>query len=212
MSIWLPYIPSFILGISLFMFYYWRRLKEDYVHDLIFTSLGYIFVGVSLGGLVSFLLSRILIAVPFLNAGQLWFWGAFLGWVLAVVANVKLLKFKFFETFEASSIGLLIWLEMLYIANFISTQVVSSLGMSVFVFFLFILFRIFEKKYKQFSWYKSGKVGFSGLISLGIYFSARAVLALISINMVTLAGKIEVIFSTVTAFLLFFAVYYLSEQ
>jgi hypothetical protein len=87
-----------------------------------------------------------------------------------------------------------------------------SLLAAVATLILIVTFYFFETKYKNFSWYKSGKVGFSGLAVLGIFFLVRALVALSFSFVLSFAGKFESVFSGITAFLFFLGVFNLARQ
>src|SRR5258708_32013600 len=62
-------LVGFLVGILGFLFLFWRRLKEDYTSDQIF-SFGFLLVGALLIGSILGLLVH--------TPPGLWFWGAFL--------------------------------------------------------------------------------------------------------------------------------------
>ncbi|KKU09305.1 MAG: hypothetical protein UX13_C0044G0014, partial [Candidatus Woesebacteria bacterium GW2011_GWB1_45_5] len=42
-----------LLGGMIFLFIFWKRLKEDYAHEIIFKSALYILSGILLGGFIA---------------------------------------------------------------------------------------------------------------------------------------------------------------
>jgi len=72
------------------------------------------------------------------------------------------------------------------------------------------LFYFLETKYKKISWYRSGRVGFSGLTTAAIFFLLRAAISPFYPNLLTFSGSFEYLFSGLVAFILFFLVYNLA--
>ncbi len=211
MSILLTIVFSF-LSSFLYIFLYWKRLKEDYETPLIFSTALYGIGGVVAGGLfANFFLKKLLTGSTIINTEGLWFWGAVAGYLISLLLVTYKYKMHFFENLEPISPALTFWLSTLFLARFLITKKIMDLGGMFFLLFLFFLFFYLDNKYKKFSWYKSGKIGFSGLTTLGIFFLTRAGVAVFLPSMLSFTGRIEGVISAVFAFLIFFALYNLSE-
>jgi len=130
----------------------------------------------------------------------------------ALLIIIKRFKFRFFETVEASGIAMLFWSVSVFLSNFVANKTLTSALAVILPATLIAVYYLFEGKYRGFSWYKSGRAGFSGFITLGIFFFTRVVFALIEIPMISLVGRLDVLLSGVVSFLLFFGVYHLSES
>jgi len=182
-----------ILGFLLFLFFYWRRLKEDYISGKVFSSGFYIAIGVLLG----------IAGLNFFTSG-LWFWGGLLGFGLGLFLSLWRFKLRFFETLEAAGVGMLFWLGVIFALDAFANSSLSSLYACLVIGGLIFLFFFLEARYKDFSWYKSGKVGFSGLTSLGFFFLIRAFVAFFFPFVLSFVGKIDVILSAIIAFALFY--------
>ena len=76
---------------------------------------------------------------------------------------------------------------------------------------LVCLYVTLNNYYKQFPWYKSGRVGFSGLVVLGSGFLIRSVVSLVYPNMIFFIGRVDAVLSAAIAFLFFFTVHSLSQ-
>jgi hypothetical protein len=138
-----------IFGILIFLFLFWKRLKEDYSAEIIFKVCFYILVGTGAG----WALSIILFPVWF-------FWLAFTGGVLGFAIAFFLLKVKFYETLEAFIIGFLPWLSLIFLKNSVETSSLSSfLGFLAILILTFVSY-YFDTHYKKFNWYLSGRIGF----------------------------------------------------
>jgi hypothetical protein len=173
-----------ILGILLFLFVFWKRLKEDYSSIIIFQTSAAILTGIGLG----WLLSRLFF--------QTWFcWTSALFAVLSMGLMLAKFKLRFYETFEALIMAVMPWLALIFLVN----SVVAS-SLTSFLAFTAILVMIFasyylDVNYKSFTWYRSGRIGFAGLSVGIILFLARTVLAIFSVAMLSFVGKFELVLS-----------------
>lgn len=194
-----------IFGAIFYMFIFWRRLKEDYEsHHIFFTSIiSFAFAIIAALATNYFLAPRITPTIILYSPG-LWFWGAFIGTLLAGLFSIKKFKLKAIETLEAATPGFLFTLSLIFLIHqeYITTGV---------LLFHIIIFFLLSARYKKFIWYKSGKIGFAGLITLGSFFLIRAAVAVRFPTMLSLAGKADAIASAAIAFLLFFTLYNLAE-
>ena len=200
------------VGIIGFLFLFWRRLKEDYPVDQIF-SFGFTILGFLLSGLFIGLFLKDKIGVtPIFNPKGLWFWLALLFGAAGFGVGFMKLKMRFFESLEAAALGFLFLSFDVSILTSIQTLDFKLLLFSLFQFLLILSFFVIDIHYKRLSWYKSGKVGFAGLMILGTFFLSRAVLALINPTMISFIGKFDAIISSIVAFIFFMILYNLSEQ
>src|SRR6185369_2958946 len=145
------------LGTIVFLFIFWKLLKEDYVSEIVFKLAFYILVGM----LVFYLLS-----VRFFSE---WFlWSAFVGSLLGLFFCILTLRVRFYEALEALVISFLPWIALMFLGNSVLNSSLSSF--LAFVATLVIVFISYwlGDHYKEFSWYKSGKIGFAGLATLAI--------------------------------------------
>ena len=190
-----------IVGTLLFLFLFWKKLKEDYGSESIFTFAVFMLLGM---GIFSFVSQKIL--------PQWWFWANCLGATLGFILGRLKFKFRFFESLEAAIIGLLPWLSFIFLHDAISSTSLPSL-LAFIILLLIIVFYIFlDAHYKKLTWYKSGKVGFSGLTTLGVLFLVRTAVAAGFPSMLSFLGPIDSIISGVIAFTSFLLVFNLSRQ
>ena len=190
-----------VLGVLVFLFIFWKRLKEDYIGNQIFGSA---FIVLAILTIVK------LITTYFLAAW--WFWLSMLAVSAALLLAIKRYRLRVFETLEAQVISLLPWLSLLFLADSIINSNTYSLVGFILITLLIILFFIFDKHYKKFTWYESGRVGFSGLTILGLFFLIRALVALKFDNVLSFSGKNEVYLSAVLAFSSFLVLFNLSRK
>lgn len=153
------------LGSFVFSFILWKRLKEDYANENIF-SLCWIFL---LSGLLGYWVGGFV--------EDLRFWISLLFALVFGFLAVKKMDFKLFEFTDALApawFGFLFFSalgQLLSSSSYISfpafNLVITGVSLFWYIFFL--------KKYRTFSWYPSGRVGFPGLASLGLYLAFRSV-------------------------------------
>lgn len=188
-------------GIMIFLFLFWRRLREDYAVNVIFNTAFYMLLGAAAGYLSSWLLFS-----------SWWFWVSFFGISLGLSLGILRYRLRIFETVEASVISLLPWFGFTFLIDLINNKnTTSGLGATV-ITALIVTFFLLDKHYKSFSWYKSGRVGFSGLTILGLFFLARAAIAASISNVLSFSGKYEVFLSAVLAFVSFLLVFNLARS
>lgn len=211
MSTILPILLS-VLGMVVFLFMFWRRLKEDYASQLVFSSGFIILISTVLSADVLGLIVRNTPENGIFVPSQFWFWGGTIGFVvgLSIVRYTK--KLKLVETFEAAALAGSIPLATIYFSDFVKTQSAPSAAFGILIILLLVIFYFLERRYRRFSWYKSGRVGFSGLAVVGIFFLLRIIAGLTGTPVFSIMGKIDIIVSAVSAFLIFFSLYNLAES
>lgn len=209
MSISLQIFAQIIIlffGFVIYLFFPWRKLRDDYevknIFRLGFTSIFFMF----LFSYITFAVSKNYLKINEIiwNHNSFWFWGAFLGWIASIVLFTSFYKMRIFETLEGFLVGFL-WLSFIFF--------LINLKIEAIIFIIFLLFYyLLDNKYKFFSWYKSGRVGFSGLSILGIFFIARSLISFVWPYYYSYSGKIDPVLSSAVAFLCFFSLYNLSKE
>lgn len=152
-------------------FVLWKKLKEDYQEDLIF-YLTIILVGTLL------LVSKIFGAyLPDFS-----FFGIVVSLIFVTLYSLKKLGFKFFESIDALSMGGLWFLFFLGADWLLKIRVFAPAAvLNILVISLSLAScKFFSGRYRRFSWYPSGKVGFPGLASLAIFFLLHGAVAFYS--------------------------------
>jgi hypothetical protein len=190
-----------IIGVASFLFIFWKKLKEDYSSVFIFTTSFYV-----LGSMTGFALAAKYFAASWL------FWATFAGSLVGLFLGVLRFKLRFFESYEALTIGLLPWLSLYYLSYSIKASSIYSFIAFVFMVFLMGLYYYLDKHYKSFSWYRSGRIGFSGLSVSGVFFLMRAAVASFFPFVISFLDKYEAILSGVTAFVFFLLTFNLARK
>lgn len=197
------------LGVLFYLFFIWKRLKEDYLPSRIFSASFIILAGAAVGIILNyFLIAPLLRSTPIFSPNGTWFWFAFIGAALGLAGVVFKYKMRFFETMEAVALGFAFLVFFAFMPSIISLVLVVLLG----------LFFFLDSRYKRFSWYKSGKVGFSGLALLALFFLIRAFIAMINPDMVSFTGttlfigKVDAVISSILSFIFFLTLYNLSQR
>lgn len=163
MSILVSLLLGFV-GLFLFSFILWKRLREDYRSDDIFTFT----LSLVLSGLVSFWLSSEVI--PSLS-----FWFTLLGSGVTGFVLIRRYSFRFFEVIDAL-VPAFFLLGLFLFKNYLSLVFIIS----------FMAYKFLEKRYRRFSWYPSGKIGFAGLASLALFFLLYGLLAILPVGVLSL--------------------------
>lgn len=168
------------LGILFFLFIFWKRLKEDYSSDIIFQIASSILLGMGVGFSVS--------KMFFPN---LFFWLEMAGALLGMAIMIFKFKLRFYETLESLILAGMPMVTLMFFKDSIVNSSLYSflafIGLLVLIFLAYWL----DVNYKSFTWYKSGRIGFAGLFAAIIFFTARSVIAIFGINMLSCVGKIE---------------------
>lgn len=189
------------IGILVFLFIFWKRLKEDYVSNMIFTTSFYTLLGALAGHLVSFYF------LP-----EWWFWTSLLGLSLGLVVGILRYRLRTFETIDAFVPGLFFWLSMVYLKDAILNYNLSSLFAFIALLSFMVIYFVLDNHYKRFAWYRSGRIGFSGFTLLGVFFLVRSLVAATFPNVLSFVGTPDIIISAVMAFSSFLSVFNLSRS
>ena len=107
--------------------------------------------------------------------------------------------------------GILPWLGLIFLKDSIKLSSLTSFLAFFAVACLLTLFAYLDASYKNFSWYRSGRVGFSGLTTLGVLFLLRAAFASFFPDVISFV-KYEAILSGVAAFVIFLAIFNLARS
>lgn len=164
--------------ISLFVF--WRRLKEDYDKEQIFATVFFVLGGLFLGQII---------AVWFLPI--FWFWLVLAGEFLGLTLAIWRFRLHFYETLEAGVAAQLPWLTLVFLNEAIKkADFISFIGFCV-LSGLIAIFHFADIHYKSFTWYRSGRIGIAGLLTLVIFFTLRMALAYFNAPVLSFAGSSE---------------------
>lgn len=195
-------VATAFFGVLIFLYIFWKRLKEDYAANIIFSVSFYILLGITVGWLI---------AVRLLP--DWFFWISATGAALGLGLGMLRYRVKFYESTEALGVGVLPWLSFLYLRNSVERSSLVSFLTFLVVLVLIYLFYYLDTHYREFTWYASGKVGFAGLCVVGLLFLARTTASLLGISMLSFIGnlRIEAAFSGVAAFVCFVLLYNLSK-
>ncbi len=141
-----------------------------------------------------------------------WFWLIFSAIVISLTFAILRYRLRIFETIEAAIISLLPWFGLFFLSDSIVYSSLSSLTGSIVILTLVIFYLFLDRQYKRFPWYKSGRVGFSGLTVMGTLFLIRAAVAAALDDVLSLASDYEVLLSGLVAFAAFLAVFNLARR
>ncbi len=164
-----------ILSLIVFKFIFWMRLKDDFPSDSIF-QVSFLAIGLSL--LLGFGAYRF---YP-----SWWFWASFVGLEIGVLISSSKNKMNKTEVYEASIIAIMPVYFTIYTYMSLYMRDWMILLLSLTTILAVISFKLFDKYYKKFTWYRSGRIGFAGFSSAGIFFVSRAIVAYLNPDMLSL--------------------------
>lgn len=189
-----------LLGVLTFLYFFWRKLNEDYTANQIFTAGFFCLFGITIFSSIS------LFYLP-----QYTFWLSFTGSMLGLIVAVNKYKFRLFDSLEAwifANLGVIFWFYLYgSIEKFTLFEAYAALGTA----FLCFLFLFLDKHYRRFRWYRTGRVGFAGFFVMGLFFLVRTVVALLFPGMIFFVGSVDAVLSGVLAFFSFITVYNLAR-
>lgn len=170
----------------MFSFVLWRKLKEDYSHDLIFSFTILVLALALFGDILS---------QNFLPG--LSFWSVLFFQLLCVSFFVKKGYFKFYELVDGLTTS---WLTLFLTVNVsgLFVQIIRDRGLktsdlhflfhALFILLTFIVYKTVLNRYRGFSWYPSGRIGFIGLAVSSLYFLLRGLVAILTYSVLPFFG------------------------
>lgn len=189
-----------IVGLFIYLFLFWRRLKDDALPGAIFTTSLYVLIGGILATIGSYYLSI-----------QWVFWFALVGSSIGVLVGKMRYKIPTIELTEAAGLGLMVIFTFVNLDQVLVGKYVNLLW--VFTgFALIILFYFLDAHYKKFTWYKSGRIGFAGFFVFGIFFLIRGLVAVLREAMVSFVSPYDIYLSFTFALISFSVIAYLSRK
>ena len=188
------------LGILIFLFVFWNRLKEDYASEIIFQSATCILIGIGVGCFLS---------VKFFP--EWFFWTSLAGGLIGFSLAILRIRLKFYETLEAFIISSLPGLSLVFLVDSVTRSSLSSFLAFIVILITIFVSYYFDMHYKGFTWYKSGKIGFAGLAVAGLIFLIRSLLATGRVPVISFAGSSEGIISGIAAFTSFLLLFNLGR-
>ncbi len=160
-----------ILGISLFLFILWKKLRDDYLSQQIFST----------GFFIATLIMVLKITYYLLNYPDNIF---IIILILAISAIVAIRRFRFntLEFTDSLVISFLSWHAISQLAYILKLDLQAALELLASCILIFV-FLFLQPRYKSFNFYKSGKIGFCGMAVISLYFLYRTAIAMISDDM-----------------------------
>lgn len=181
------------------IFFLWSRLREDFSEDLIFS------LGLSIFGL-----AFIFLLLSYFYKDAL-FWSIVVGIGFSAYFQSKKKKVRFFEIVDILTISTL-WSFFARASVLLGfKRDLTELLNFIFIIFLIFLYYSISGSYKKFTWYRSGRVGIAGIITLAFFFLGRSLVAIFAPNMLSLKPNWEIILSLSFLPFLVFGFYKLSK-
>ncbi|MDO8503415.1 MAG: hypothetical protein Q7S60_01865 [bacterium] len=164
-------------------FIFWRRCREDYAPGKIFSFTLILLVGGAAGSFGARLL------LPPMFGVVAAFWLPFILVSLLTLYLVKKLDLRLFEVLDSLVPSVLFFIFIYTLGLGFSEIPVGGFDLKLSItkflieaglgLFGLVAYRFFQGRYRRFSWYPSGKVGFLGLATLTVYFFARFLVAIL---------------------------------
>lgn len=189
-----------IIAVFVFLYFFWKKLKDDYSQTQVFNAGFYSLFGMAFG----YLVSRVYLT-------HFWFWLTLLGSFIGLLAGIYRYRMKFFETLEAWTIGNLNILLIFNLNELIRKVELLQIVSFTTTLLLVLVFFYINSQYKRYVWYRSGKVGFSGLLVAGFYFVFKGSFLMFS-GIIDKSSIFEIVFSCILAFVSFILLYNLSRK
>ncbi len=210
-----PFFWGLFLATIVSSFSFWRRLREDYPEEFIFSQSLLLLV-------FSLFFSRLFFVIfnfdkfglslfSFLTlnfGGNFSLIGAIFGAILAVVWQMSGKKGSLWEALDSLALPFLYFFILAGAGIFLTNQNFRDLCFPAVGLLGFFLYPLLKKSYRSFVWYKSGRTGF--LISIyGLFVSLfLLVLAFIKNDKIYLEGTSRLLLFLISAG----ALYYRSER
>ena|SRR4030042_2396007 len=197
---WAIVILLNFIGIVVGLFLFWRRLKEDYIENQIFSVAALTI----LGFVITYVISRMFFPK--------WiFWLPFITSFGILLASGKKFGMRIFELADAGVIAYLSWFLFNAIIFLISLKNIQSLILTITNLILCLGFFLIDREYKKIPWYKSGRTGFTGMFIMGIFFLIRAAVALLAPDMLIFLLEYDIFISGVISFISFLMIFNLAK-
>lgn len=184
----------------IFCFVFWRELKEDYIPSQIFST------ALTIG---FFLLLSYLLSAYFFK--QYRFWLLTISIILGYVIGSKRTGLKYYEGYDNMILGVLVSLvaSSFILIKYFSIAWVLFYASVILSLGIFILIR---RNYKAFIWYKSGKRGFSGLFTVGVFFLLRSIISFAKPDFTLALTEYDMFISGLISFASFLNIFILANK
>ena len=199
MSDLLFYAPILTISFFVFLYSFWKNLKDDYIPSQIFSTAFFtIFLfalGLSLGSYFKI--------YPF--------WLSVLGLVIGYTIGTARKGIKFYDTFDSVVISSMTSAVFSIPLLIIFPNAGAVIFYTILLFSILVFFLI-KKHYKGFIWYRSGRRGFAGLFTFGTFFLLRSIISLIDPGLTIDATIYDVFISGLISFVSLLNIFVLARR
>jgi len=173
-------IVSALISYIILSYFLWKELKVDYLNTQIFTFSFWFVVTCYLGAYLTYL---------FLFP-NFWFYGGLIFSLSSFLLLTKKYGIKRYEILDCLVKGILSFSLVVILLDFVIFQRdLRNLFLVSVIFILILIHNYIKSNYKKFSWYKSGRIGIAGSITISVFFLTRLVISLNSLGMLSFSGK-----------------------
>lgn len=188
-----------LIFVFIFLFVFWKNLKDDYIPSQIFSTALIVLVFAGIGCFLSTVFKSYAFWLISLSL--------FIGYI---IGSVKC-GIKFYEGFDSFIISSLIAFTATFPIVYKFWQLNLILFYSATVISV-VVFHIIKKNFKSFIWYKSGRRGFSGLFTLGIFFLIRSMVAIVRPESILLLTEYDIFISGLISSISFLNIFVLGGK
>lgn len=121
-------------------------------------------------------------------------------------------KMKFFEIYNSMFMGFLLVFSILCLRNSVVNSDLNSFLEFVFIIILIGLGHFLDLKYRNFGWYKSGRVGLSAVLISLLFFLSRGITSIFLPSLYSLTVGFEVYFCFLTTLIFILLTYNLTYK
>ncbi len=198
MSDLLTYSFVTIASVFVFLFAFWRNLKEDYIPSQIFSTAFYV------------------LAFSFTGYGMSYFASIYTFWIVIVFFTIGLIHgfrrkgIKPNEAVDAMAVS--IWLALLFTLPIILIH--ASIDKVIFYIMVTVsgvAYFAVKKYYKTFVWYRSGRRGFPAYFSIGLFFLLRSFVSIINPGLTLFQTEYDIFISGLISAVSFFNIFVLGK-
>lgn len=140
------------------------------------------------------------------------FWLPVLGVSVGLMIGIFKYKLKILEVLEAGVLGLISLSSFVLLAELIVSKDTFYLFGVIVMGLLVLLFFLLDKYYKSFAWYKSGRIGFSGLTVTAIFFMIYSIVAITLSSMISFVESKDALVAIALSLVAFLVVFKLAKQ
>jgi len=197
-----------IFGFTLFLgfifssFWFFKNTKNEFANDdQVISLITYLAIGWLLGARLFFFLTHIKIFPNFWTFFFPWrysgcsFIGGVTGIIIAAIIAAKKIKIDPWRLSDPALLPFLLYTTAYFLGQFLIGQEKLSLYYTILALAIAAFSQWLLNHYRSFTWYPSGKIGFTFLLATSFFFSLSTLLAFLLSPSLYFNNVIELLFS-----------------